>query len=56
LIFEVNQRGRDIPAKQNAPLEDSIAVEEAGGMAEISEKYRAGGDELYIGAGGRKHD
>ena len=26
------------------------------GMAAMSEKYREGGNELYIGAGGREHD
>jgi phosphomethylpyrimidine synthase len=26
------------------------------GMAEMSERYRAGGNELYVGAGGREHD
>jgi phosphomethylpyrimidine synthase len=33
------------------PLEEAEA-----GMAEMSERYRAGGNELYIGAGGREHD
>ena len=26
------------------------------GMAAMSERYRAGGNELYIGANGREHD
>jgi phosphomethylpyrimidine synthase len=26
------------------------------GMAQMSERYREGGNELYIGAGGREHD
>jgi phosphomethylpyrimidine synthase len=26
------------------------------GMADMSELYRAGGNELYIGSGGRRHD
>ena len=26
------------------------------GMAEMSERFRDGGGELYIGAGGRTHD
>jgi phosphomethylpyrimidine synthase len=48
---------RDFAAKQNAPLETSIAVEEAeAGMAEMSKRYREGGSELYVGAGGREHD
>jgi len=25
-------------------------------MAQMSERYREGGNELYIGAGGREHD
>jgi len=25
-------------------------------MAEMSRRYRQGGNELYIGAGGREHD
>ena len=34
----------------------SRAVEEAeAGMAVMSERYREGGNELYIGAGGREH-
>jgi phosphomethylpyrimidine synthase len=33
------------------------AVEEAeAGMAEMSEKFRQTGSELYVGAGGREHD
>jgi hypothetical protein len=31
-------------------------VEAEQGMAEMSERYRAGGNELYIGANGREHD
>ena len=32
-------------------------LEEAeAGMAAMSERYRDGGNELYIGAGGREHD
>jgi phosphomethylpyrimidine synthase len=55
--MKITQEVRDFAAKQNAPLENSIAVEEAEkGMAEMSERYRAGGNELYIGAGGREHD
>jgi phosphomethylpyrimidine synthase len=55
--MKITQEVRDFAAKQNAPLENSIAVEEAEkGMAEMSERYRAGGNELYIGAGGRERD
>jgi phosphomethylpyrimidine synthase len=46
--MKITQEVRDFAAKQNAPLENSIAVEEAEkGMAEMSEKYRKGGD-LYL--------
>ena len=34
---------------------DAVTLEEAG-MAAMSERYRDGGNELYIGAGGREHD
>jgi phosphomethylpyrimidine synthase len=54
--MKITQEVRDFAAKQNAPLENSIAVEEAeAGMALMSERYREGGNELYIGAGGREH-
>jgi phosphomethylpyrimidine synthase len=34
-----------------------IAAEQAeAGMAEMSEKFRETGGELYVGAGGREHD
>ena len=37
--------------------EGAPALEEAeAGMAAMSDLYRAGGNELYIGAGGREHD
>jgi phosphomethylpyrimidine synthase len=46
--MKITQEVRDFAAKQNAPLENSIAVEEAeAGMAEMSERYRQGGD-LYV--------
>jgi phosphomethylpyrimidine synthase len=36
---------------------DAHSLEEAeAGMAEMSTRYREGGNELYIGAGGREHD
>jgi phosphomethylpyrimidine synthase len=48
--MKISQEVRDFAAKQNAPLEHSIAVEEAeAGMARMSERYRAGGD-LYVAA------
>ena len=31
-------------------------VEAEAGMAQMSTRYREGGNELYIGAGGREHD
>jgi phosphomethylpyrimidine synthase len=34
-----------------------VAAEEAeAGMAEMSERFREVGSELYVGAGGREHD
>ena len=33
------------------PLQDAEQ-----GMAQMSERYREGGNELYIGANGREHD
>jgi phosphomethylpyrimidine synthase len=32
------------------------AAEAEAGMAEMSERYREAGNELYIGANGREHD
>jgi len=55
--MKITQEVREFAAKQNAPLENSIAVEEAEkGMREMSERFREGGNELYVGAGGREHD
>ncbi|WP_205479758.1 phosphomethylpyrimidine synthase ThiC [Sphingomonas arenae] len=46
--MKITQEVREFAAKQNAPLEQSIAVEEAeAGMAEMSERYREGG-EIYV--------
>jgi phosphomethylpyrimidine synthase len=39
-----------------ADLIATSAEEAEAGMAEMSERYRAGGNELYIGANGREHD
>lgn len=48
--MKITQEVRDFAAKQNAPLESSIAVEEAeAGMAAKSREYRQGGD-LYVPA------
>jgi phosphomethylpyrimidine synthase len=55
--MKITQEVRDFAAKQNAGVETFVAAEDAEkGMAEMSEKYREGGNELYIGAGGREHD
>ena len=68
--MKITQEVREFAAKQNDraqdaggmpsadhPLENSIAVEEAEkGMREMSERFREGGNELYVGAGGREHD
>jgi phosphomethylpyrimidine synthase len=46
-----------LSGERGRPAEPSLTVEEAeAGMAEMSERYREGGSELYIGAGGREHD
>jgi phosphomethylpyrimidine synthase len=36
--------------------EEEEEAEAEAGMAEMSERYREAGNELYIGAGGRTHD
>ena len=38
------------------PVEERSLEEAEAGMAEMSERYREGGNELYIGANGREHD
>jgi phosphomethylpyrimidine synthase len=47
--------GDEDPAQHGGGVASAPAGAEAG-MAAMSEKYRAGGNELYIGAGGREHD
>ncbi|NBC37548.1 phosphomethylpyrimidine synthase ThiC [Novosphingobium sp. FSY-8] len=48
--MKITQEVRDFAAKQNAPIETFAAAEDAEkGMAEMSEKYKSGGD-LYIPA------
>jgi len=48
--MKISQEVRDFAAKQNAEIETFVAAEDAeAGMAEMSEKYKAGGD-LYIPA------
>ena len=39
-----------------SPSRDPEMNEAQAGTAEMSERYREGGNELYIGAGGREHD
>ncbi|QIL01619.1 hypothetical protein G7078_01655 [Sphingomonas sinipercae] len=46
--MKIRQEVRDFAAKQNVPLEQSIAAEEAeAGTAEMFERYREGGG-LYV--------
>ena len=46
-----------VRARQNAEVGTFVAAEEAeAGMAEMSERFREVGSELYVGAGGREHD
>ncbi|MDZ4306468.1 phosphomethylpyrimidine synthase ThiC [Allopontixanthobacter sp.] len=67
--MQISQEVRDFAAKQNQTADGFLAAEKWGadtaaaskaaaeaGMREMSEKYREGGSELYIGAGGREHD
>jgi phosphomethylpyrimidine synthase len=59
--MKITQEVRDFAAKQNAGPETFLAasVDEAEaekGMAEMSEKFREVGNQLYVGAGGREHD
>jgi phosphomethylpyrimidine synthase len=44
---------KDRASTGSARTEEEEAEE---GMKEMSDLYRAGGNELYIGAGGREHD
>jgi phosphomethylpyrimidine synthase len=49
--MKITQEVRDFAAKQNAGVESFVAVEEAeAGMAEMSERFRAGGNEVYLPA------
>ena len=55
--MKITQEVRDFAAKQNAEADAFIAAEEAeAGMAEMSQKFREVGSELYVGANGREHD
>ena len=49
--------GADAPIGAHPELVEGPTLAEAeAGMAEMSERYREGGNELYIGAGGRERD
>jgi phosphomethylpyrimidine synthase len=48
--------GRLAPGLDPGSSGERGLVEAEQGMAEMSERYRAGGNELYIGANGREHD
>jgi phosphomethylpyrimidine synthase len=55
--MKITQEVREFAARQNAEVGSFIAAEEAeAGMAEMSERFREVGSELYVGAGGRQHD
>ena len=55
--MKITQEVRDFAARQNAEVETFVAAEDAeAGMAEMSEKFREVGSELYVGAGGRERD
>ena len=55
--MKITQEVREFAAKQNAGVDAFIAAEEAeAGMAEMSEKFREVGSELYVGASGLEHD
>ncbi|WP_294357181.1 phosphomethylpyrimidine synthase ThiC [uncultured Sphingomonas sp.] len=49
--MKITQEVRDFAAKQNAPVETFVAAEDAeAGMAEMSEKFRKKGSEVYLPA------
>jgi phosphomethylpyrimidine synthase len=68
--MKITQEVRDFAAKQNqsadaflaatpiaqADLSAEASAEAEAGMAEMSEKFREKGGQLYMGAGGREHD
>jgi phosphomethylpyrimidine synthase len=56
--MKITQEVREFAAKQNAKAaEERLTPDEAeAGMAEMSARYREGGNELYVGANGREHD
>jgi len=50
--MKITQEVRDFAAKQNAEIETFVAneAEAEAGMAQMSEKYREAGSELYLPA------
>jgi phosphomethylpyrimidine synthase len=49
--MKITQEVRDFAAKQNAPADTFIEAEDAAkGMAEMSEKFREKGGEIYLPA------
>jgi hypothetical protein len=56
--MKITQEVRDFAAKQNADITTFVAseAEAEAGMAEMSEKFREVGNQLYVGAGDREHD
>ena len=55
--MKISQEVREFARLQEQnPTGRPEPVEAEAGMAEMSELYRAGGNELYIGADGREHD
>jgi phosphomethylpyrimidine synthase len=55
--MQISQEVREFAKKQNQESDAFIAADEAeSGMAEMSEKFREIGSELYVGANGREHD
>jgi phosphomethylpyrimidine synthase len=56
--MKITQEVRDFAARQNAEITTFVAseAEVEAGMAEMSEKFREVGNQLYVGAGDREHD
>jgi phosphomethylpyrimidine synthase len=56
--MKITQEVRDFAARQNADITTFVAseAEAEAGMAEMSEKFREVGNQLYVGAGDREHD
>ncbi|MEQ7873602.1 phosphomethylpyrimidine synthase ThiC [Sphingomonas sp. ASV193] len=53
--MKITAEVREFARLQQEGLVNSSGAAEAG-MQEMSERYREGGSELYVGAGGREHD